>query len=622
MAEGLVFKVALILALGLGAQWAAWRFQIPAIVLLAVAGILAGPVGGVLDPVADFGPLLQPAIAVAVAVILFEGGLGLHLKGMAGSAPAVRRLVLAGAPVAWLFGAMAAHWIGGLSAPVAILFAGILVVTGPTVIAPLLRQARLTRRPAAVLHWEGIVNDPVGALFAVLTYEVVVHALPAADVGAPTIIGGLVLGVGVALGLGVALGWSCVHAFERGWVPEFLKAPVLLGGILASFALSNLVYPESGLVAVTAMGMTVGNSRAASLDEIRRFKEYLTTVLVSSVFVVLTATLTWDTLSALTWQHGLFILAILLVVRPASVLLSTLGTPLPWRERALVAWIAPRGIVAVAISGLFATKLAEAGYPEAMLMVPLAFAVVFATVVAHGFSIRALAKALGLVSTARPGILIVGASRWTSRLGKALVDLEVPVMVSDTDWHRLRLARHLGVPTYYGEVLSEVTEHHIEFNTYAHLIAATDNDAYNTLVCTDLAPELGRTNVYQTGCHQGEEHPRVRSFTLGGRTLLRSGADTDDLERRMLAGWTFQKTRLTDAYGFDAFKEQRSPDAEIILVLRADGRIVFATARDRPKAGAGDVILSFVPPEDRDRRKAGKAAAASAAAAAARAITP
>lgn len=618
MAEGLVFKVALILALGLGAQWAAWRYQIPAIVLLALAGIVAGPVTGVLEPQADFGPLLQPAIAVAVAVILFEGGLGLDFKGLAGAAPAVRRLVVLGAPLAWAFGAAAAHYVGGLSWPVAILFAGILVVTGPTVIAPMLRQARLKHRPAAVLRWEGIVNDPLGALFAVLTYEVVVHW--GMEDPVVSIAGGLMVGIAVALVLGVAAGWACTATFERGWVPEFLKAPVLLGGILLSFAVSNLVYEETGLLAVTAMGMVVGNSRVSALDELRRFKEYVTTVLVSSVFVVLTATLTWADISALTWQHALFVLVILVTVRPAAVLLSTLGTPLPWGERALVAWIAPRGIVAVAISGLFATKLTGAGYEDAALLVPLAFAIVFATVVTHGFSIRALAKALGLVSTRRPGILIVGASRWTAALGKALKDLDVPVLIADTDWYRLRLPRQENVPTYFGEVLSEVTEHHLEFNAYAHLIAATDNDAYNALVCTDLAPELGRVNVYQTGQHEASDSPRRRSFTLGGRTLLRSGADTGDLERRMLAGWTFQKTRLTDAFGLEDFRNSRSPDVEIILVLREDGRIVFGTAKDRPKAGPGDVILSFVPPEE--RRNTGKAAAASAAASAARAIVP
>ncbi|WP_404384611.1 cation:proton antiporter [Caenispirillum salinarum] len=609
MAEGLVLKIALILVLGVGAQWAAWRYQIPAIVLLAVVGLIAGPATGVLQPAQDFGPLLQPAIGVAVAVILFEGGMSLNLGSLRGSAKAVRRLIVFGAPLGWFFGAVAAHFIGGLSPAVAILFGGLLVVTGPTVIAPMLRQARLSHRPAAVLRWEGIVNDPVGALFAVLTYEVAVHWV--LDQPLIVVAGGLAVGIAVALALGVAVGLGCIQAFQRGWVPEFLKAPLVLGAILLCFAVSNLVYDEAGLLAVTALGMTIGNSRVSSLDELRRFKEYVTTALVSSVFVVLTATLSWDAFGSLNWRHLAFIAAILLLVRPAAVLLSTLGTPLPWKERALVAWIAPRGIVAVAVAGLFATKLQVVGFEDAALLVPLAFAIVFTTVVAHGFSIGWLAKVLGLVSTRRPGILIVGASRWTVALARALKDLDVPAIIADGDWHRLRLARQQNVPTYFGDVLSEVTEHHLEFNAFGHLIAATPNDAYNALVCTDLAPELGRINVYQTGCHEASDHPRRRSFTLGGKTLLRSGADTDDLERRMLAGWTFQKTRLTGAFTFDDFLANRNTDAEILLVLKHDGRIVFATHKERPKAAEGDVVLSFVPPES--RRKTGDAAAASLA---------
>lgn len=533
----------------------------------------------------------------------------LNLAALGETAQTVRRLIIIGAPLGWFFGAVAAHYIAGLSPAVAILFGGLLVVTGPTVIAPMLRQARLSNRPAAVLRWEGIVNDPVGALFAVLTYEIAVHWV--LDQPLIVVAGGLLLGISVALGLGVAAGVGCIHAFHRGYVPEFLKAPLMLGAILLCFAVSNLVYDEAGLLAVTALGMTVGNSRIASLDELRRFKEYVSTALVSSVFVVLTATLTWDAITALDWRHAAFIGAMLFLVRPAAVILSTIGTPLPWKERALVAWIAPRGIVAVAVAGLFATKLQQVGFEDGALLVPLAFAIVFVTVIVHGFSIGWLAKVMGLVSTRLPGILIVGASRWTVGLASVLKDLEVPTLIADGDWKRLKLARQQKVPTYFGEVLSEVTEHRLEFNAFGHLVAATPNDAYNALVCTDLAPELGRANVYQTGYHESSDHPHRRSFTLGGRTLLRSGIDTDDMERRMTAGWTFQKTRLTDAFTMDDFLSNRPADAEILLILKADGRIVFATHKEHPKGAEGDVILSFVPPES--RKMTGEAAAASIA---------
>lgn len=601
MTETTVLEIALILALGLLAQWAAWRYQVPAIVLLALAGLAAGPGLGLVDPARDFGPLLQPAVAVAVAVILFEGGLGLDLRSLRDAAVAVRRLVIAGAPLAWLLGALAGHTLAGLSWPVAIILGGILVVTGPTVIAPLLRQARLAQRPAAVLRWEGIVNDPLGALFAVIAYEVVVTLEAEGSLAAAA---GLMLAGAVAAAvLGVLAGLGAARAFRRGLVPEFLKAPMLLGLILACFAVSNAIHEETGLLAVTALGMTVGNARIATIEELRRFKENVATVLVTAVFVLLTATLEWSHLRALDARHALFLAAILFLVRPLAVLLSTLGSGLPWRERALVAWVAPRGIVAVAVAGLFAGKLVEHGYPDGALLVPLSFAVVFATVLAHGFSIRPLARALGLVATERPGVLIVGASPWTAALAKALNELEVPATVVDSVWYRLRIARHEGVPTYYGEILSDVTHHHLAFAAFDHLVAATGNDAYNALVCSNLAPEFGRANVYQTGCLEEEEHPRRLPFTIGGRPLLTSCALGDDLDRRIRAGWRFRKTRLTDDFDYAALTARLPQDAEPVLALSTDGRLTFAPDLERNEPGPGDVVVTFGPGGDAARER-------------------
>jgi NhaP-type Na+/H+ or K+/H+ antiporter len=595
MLTSLVPKIAAILGLGVAAQWTAWRFQVPSIVLLAVAGLLAGPVTGLIDPLADFGRLLGPMVAVAVAVILFEGGMGLQFALIKDAAPTIRRLILFGGPVAWVLNAAAAYWVAGLSPPVAILFGGILVVTGPTVIAPLLRQARLQQRPAAVLQWEGIINDPIGALYAVLTYEFVVHWGDHGDMAAalPALVGG----VAAAGALGAASGWGLAWAFRRGHVPEFLKAPVLLGGIIAVFAAANAVYDESGLVAVTAMGLVIGNSRIASLDELRRFKENVAVVLISVLFVVLAAQLSWDDVLALEPRHAAFVVVLLLVARPASVVLATLGGRLPWRERLLVAWIAPRGIVAVAISGLFAGKLAALGHAEGALLVPLAFAIVFTTVAAHGFSMKPLAQALGLVSSREPGILVVGASPWAQALAETLTELKVPVIIADTDWHRLGPARRAGLATYYGEILSEVLDNHLELNAYGYLIAATDNDAYNALVCTDLGPEVGRQNVFQTGRHEGHGDPLQRSHTLAGRSLTRAGADFDLLQGRLAAGWHFQKTTLRDDYGLDAYRAERPEETEILLVRKADGRIVFTGGDLRNHADSGDTLVAMVPPD-------------------------
>ncbi|MEW5728939.1 MAG: sodium:proton antiporter [Pseudomonadota bacterium] len=592
--DGIVTTIAVIGVLGIGAQWVAWRLRLPAIVLMAAAGLLAGPVLELVDPASDFGDLLRPLIAVAVAIILFDGGLSLKLREFREIKCAIWRLVLIGAPLAWVLTALAARHVAGLSWPVALLFGGILVVTGPTVIVPLLRQAKLSARPAAVLKWEGIVNDPVGALLAVLVYEVVAHAGRGEDW---TMVGlGLAAGAAVAAAIGIGGGRALALLFKRGAIPEFLKAPAMLCTVLVAFVAANALAEESGLLAVTALGITFGNARIASIEQMRRFKESIAILLVSGVFVVLTAMLDAGHLRQLTWGHVGFVALLLAVVRPASVAVATIGSRLTWRERLLVAWIAPRGIVAVAVSGLFGLKLAELGHADGALLVPLSFAVVFATVIAHGFTIGPAARLLGLVAAERPGLLVVGATPWSIELARVLGEFGIPVTIADRVWHRLRRAREAGLATYYGEILSEVTEHRLDLNGFGFLIAASENDAYNALVCTDLAPDLGRSNVFQLNERHADDPNRL-SFTLGGRTLFRAGMGAADLDALLASGWRFQKTRLTDEFGLDAYEAVRHRDAQPVFVLKGGKRLSFARPGKPLRAQAGDVVVAFGPPE-------------------------
>ncbi|MEM6851858.1 MAG: sodium:proton antiporter, partial [Pseudomonadota bacterium] len=514
----LIWKVALIGVLGVGAQWLAWRLNWPAIVLMSIAGILAGPVFGVLEPNADFGELLSPMIKVAVAIILFEGGLTLKFDEVRGHFASVRRFVIFGVPIGWALGALAAHYLAGLSWPVAALFAGILIVTGPTVIVPLLRQAKLKQRPASILRWEGIINDPIGALLAVFVFQLM--ALAEGGGGWPAMVAGFAVSSIVALVVGVGFGLGIAELFRRGYSAEYLKAPIIFCAVLACFALADYMQPEAGLLAVTAMGVAMANARLASIDELRHFKEGIAVLLISGVFVVLTATIEREMIAALDWRAAAFVAAILFLVRPLTVFLATIGADLSWREKALVAWIAPRGIVAAAVSGLFAVELTHIGVEEGALLAPLAFAVVFATVVAHGFTIRPLAKALDLVSARRPGVLIVGANAWSISLAETLKSLEAPVTIADANWRALRPARLAEIPTYFGEILSEASEHHLDLNRFGYLLAVTGNEAYNALVCTDLAPELGRSAMYQLGGATDENDRRALSFTVTGRRLF------------------------------------------------------------------------------------------------------
>jgi len=336
---GPILAIGVIGALGVGAQWLAWRLRLPAIVLMLGAGLLAGPAFGLLDPAADIGPLLGPVISLAVAVILFEGGLTLNFHHLRGAEQGVRRLVVIGAPLGWLTSALALHYVAGLGWESAAVFGGIMIVTGPTVIAPLLRSARLSKRPAALLQWEAIVNDPIGALAAVLAFEVVVVLRTATSSGQAAM--ELAVGIGVALVLGAAGGYGLARAFRRGAVPEYMKVPVLMALVLFVFAVSDSVLHESGLLAVTVMGVVIANAGLPSYAELHRFKEHVTILLVSGVFILLAASLDPATILGLDWRAAAFVAAVILVARPATVLIALLGAKVSWSERLLVAFTRP-----------------------------------------------------------------------------------------------------------------------------------------------------------------------------------------------------------------------------------------------------------------------------------------
>ncbi|KKK95646.1 hypothetical protein LCGC14_2670710, partial [marine sediment metagenome] len=444
-------------------------------------------------------------------------------------------LVFIGAPLGWLLSTLALRWGAGLSWESSAVFGGIMIVTGPTVIAPLLRTARLGRRPAALLQWEAIVNDPIGALAAVLAFEVVLVLRTAEQVG--DAVWELALGTGFATALGIAAGYGLTQAFRRALVPEYMKVPVLFGLLLIVFALSDAVLHESGLLAVTIMGIVIANSNLPSYEEIRRFKEHATVLLVSGVFILLAASMDFGALAQLNWRAGLFVLLVVLVARPVTVFLALASTSLPFKERLLLALTGPRGVVLVAVAGLFGERLVELGVEDGALIAPLAFVLVAFTVVLHGFTLKPFARWLGLTAAETPGVLFVGGSRWSVGLAEALKEAEIPVLISDPNRGHLRRAREAGITTFFGDILSEAAERGIELMSFDTVVAATDNDAYNTLVATDLAPEFGRENVYQVAREKAGNIRHSLPASLGGRNFG-GKATFNDLNRMMWEGWT------------------------------------------------------------------------------------
>ncbi|WP_280514297.1 cation:proton antiporter domain-containing protein [Pseudovibrio japonicus] len=368
---------------------------------------------------------------------------------------------------------------------------------------------------------------------------------------------------------------------------------------MGAYALSDLVLEESGLLTVTVLGLVLGNSRLASLEELKRFKEAVTIILVSSVFIVLTASVSLRSLAEFGMADLAFVLVLLFVIRPISVWVGTIGAHLSWKERLLVGWIAPRGIVAVAVSGLFARSLMEHGAPDGERLAVLSFAVVVVTVFAHGFTLGPFARWLGLSSRMGPGLLIVGASRFSVALATKLKTLEVPTLTVDRNWGKLRLSRSAGLETYYGEVLSEEVENALPLENYSVLLAVTDNDDYNALVTTNFGPLMGRGEVYQFAPpeEQSEKEKFRRVVTLGGRPFLSPEHGYNDLEGKIREGWFIKASELTDTYGWAEFQEAL-PEAAVMLMLIGPSkklRLLNSAVSEAPAAGS--IILSLVPSE-------------------------
>ncbi|WP_163540038.1 sodium:proton antiporter [Gracilibacillus sp. YIM 98692] len=596
MVDSLLLVLMIIGVLGVGSQWVAWKFQLPAIVVMAIAGLLAGPIFDIINPEQDFGDLYRPFISIAVAIILFEGSLNLNIKELRGLGKPVFRIVTWGAILAWVLGSLTAHYVAGMSLAVAFVIGGIFIVTGPTVILPLLRQSKLKPTPAKILKWEGIVVDPFGALLAVFAFEIILFL--SADGRDATALLFFFLASLFAVVLGYVFAKVTGWMFETGHTPEFLKSPAVFVAVIACFTIADEVKHETGLLAVTAMGMTLANIGISSIKEMRHFKENISMLLISAVFILLTSSLTMDTLKDVFRPEIIgYVLLMLFVVRPLSIFLSTIKSGLSLQEKTLVGWIAPRGIVALTVASYFASVLEDEGFAGASIVTSLTFALVFATVCVHGFSIGWLARKLHLSSEGKPGAIIVGSNRFSIGLAKVMEELKIPAVVVDASYDRLYKARRSGVTHNHCEILSEQTEYTMDFTPYDYLIAASEYDSYNALVCSTFLPEFGRKNALRLPKqnHSGDQIDDI-DHTIGGRELFSPAVGLEELKYRIKGGYVFRKTTLTEQYTFRDYMHDRHEETVLLFILKQSKQLVFFTEQTESTATTGDTIVSLTPP--------------------------
>lgn len=593
MSPDILLQLVGILVLGVSAQWAAWRLRVPSILLLLAVGILAGPIANLLHPDQLFGSLLLPFVSLSVAVILYEGGLNLRFQELSSIGRVFFLLITLGVGISWTVGSLAAHYLLGFRWPTAVLFGSILIVTGPTVIGPILRHLRLRGKVGALLKWEGIVIDPLGATLAVLVFTVVQVGEIHPGIQEASIAFMLTLLIGVVFGLVAAA--VMILALSKYWLPDLLHSPVSLMLIFLAFGVANLLQEESGLLAVTVMGTALANQRRVSIRHVVEFKETITVLLISCLFILLPARLHLDDLRGLGWTSLLFVALMILVARPLSVLAATVGSPLTWRERCFLACMAPRGIVAVAVSSVFALSLERAGYPHAVEIVPISFLVVFLTVLFYGLGAAPLAERLGLVHVNPQGVLFVGAHPWARAMAEALQSEGCSVALIDTDWGSIRDARMAGLKCHYGSALAARTHEEINLSVLSRMLAVTASNELNSLACLRYAEDFGRQEVYQlpfAPAQEGRHEPVPLEHR--GRLLFGQEMTYAAISELMCVQPQIKKTRLTSEFDYSAFKAYHDGVVIPLFILQRDGSLQVCTVGGVAEPKPGDMVLSLL----------------------------
>lgn len=592
MDEHILVGISSVIALGISAQWLAWRTKLPAILLLLVFGIIAGPVTGWINPDELLGDILSPFVSISVAIILFEGGLSLRMAEFRKIGGVVIKLMTIGLIITWSLAAIAAYYLLGLSIEIAVLFGAILIVTGPTVIIPLLRQVRPTENTGSILKWEGIVNDPIGAMMAVLVYEILLTGgftnMDASSVLviATTIIDGSFIG---ALGAGILY-----IMLKKHWIPEYLQNPITLMIVIASFTISNLLQHESGLLAVTIMGILLANQKSAKVKHIIEFKENLQVLLISALFILLASRLQISDLAYFNFQSGLFILALLVVVRPVSIYAATWGSNLTLQEKTFLAWMAPRGIVAAAISAIFALRLEQEGFADAEKLVPYTFVVIIATVTVYGLSANPVARLLKVAKPQPNGVLFLGAHSWSLDLACQLQELGLKVMVADSNWENISKARKRNLETYHGNILSEFAMDEINFDGIGKLFALTQNDEVNALASIRFAEIFGSSNVFQLPQSAISIHKESETTeALGGRILFSNEWNHSAIEDFMSNPNQLALYRITDGFNLKNFTKKLGKNGLIVAVLNGQDNLLANSLDNPPTTQLGDLIVIF-----------------------------
>lgn len=595
--------IAVALAAGMLSQALAHHLRVPGIVLLLAAGVLLGPEFADIVRPATLGHTLHDLVGFAVAVILFEGGMNLDLRRLRREGKAIRGLVTIGAVVTAVGGTLAARFLLGWTWQISALFGCLVIVTGPTVITPLLRRIRVQPKVGTVLEAEGVLGDAIGAIVAVVALEVVLGlSADSYATSAATGAWGLASRLGGGALVGLAAGFFMVGLLKvRRLVPKGYENGLILVIALALFQLCNAVLPESGIVAVTVAGFVVGNVHTIALPDIREFKEQLTVMFIGMLFVLLAADVQLARVQSLGLAGLATVAALMFVVRPLNVLAGTAGSDLTPKERGFIAWIAPRGIVAAAVASLFAQSLSAAGIEGGRDLRALVFLVIGVTVVVAGLTGGVMARGLGVARPSRKGIAILGANRLALELGRALQEGGREVVVIDSNPSACREAEDFGLRALMGSALDERIAMSADLDGRRGCIAATPNDGINVL--------FAKACLHEHGVPRAWVAIRRGSGGIAASKVEESGALVLFGEPRTLGAWILRlerNTAATEDWVLGEGGRDVSPDGlpeslrHSVLALAIYRKDVASVIDRNSKAKPGDRVRLLVFEDGRD----------------------
>ncbi len=505
-----MLELAGIIILGILAQWVAWKLKLPAILPLILIGLLVGPIAaeylndGVkwIEPIWNGEKGLFPGdglyyfVSLAISIILFEGGLTLKMGEIKNVGPVITKLITLGSIVTFFCAATAVHYLFNLDWELSFLFSGLIIVTGPTVITPILRNIPLKKDVSAVLKWEGILIDPIGALIAVLVFEFIFVG------GGGGFTKTALIEFGKIILFGSTFGFTFAHALDflinKKWIPHYLMNVFALAAVLGVFVLSDNFAHESGLLSVVIMGMVLGNKNAPYLKELLYFKESLSVLLISVLFILLSANIDMANLMLLAnWKTAALFLVVVFVIRPIGVFLSTYKSSLSLNEKLFISWVGPRGIVAAGIASLFGSKLMAEDVVGADYITPLVFMIVLGTVLLNATTARLFAKLVGVFLTKSDGILIVGASKISRLLGHYLESNGRHVVLIDSNQNNIKKAHELGLEAFDANIYSNKLMDNIELNDVGYLMAMTGSPDINKYAINKFKKQFGENGSFR-----------------------------------------------------------------------------------------------------------------------------